>query len=89
VSTIKLGAALVVYPLWAAGLIAASLAVLPPPLSLVAAAVVVASPFAALRWLDAWYVRTRAPSPEEVGQLSRLRAAACAAIDEARSRLPS
>jgi len=89
VSTIKLGTALVVYPLWAAGLIAASLAVLPPPLSLLAAGVAIASPFAALRWLDAWYVRTRAPTPEEVGQLSRLRAAACAAIDEARSRLPS
>jgi glycerol-3-phosphate O-acyltransferase / dihydroxyacetone phosphate acyltransferase len=89
VSTIKLGAALVVYPLWAAGLVAGSLVLLPPPLSLAAAAVAVASPFAALRWLDAWYLRTRDASPDELARLAELRRAACAAIDEARRRLPS
>ena len=89
VSTIKLGTALVVYPLWAAGLVAGSLVLLPPPLSLVAAAVAVASPFAALRWLDAWYLRTREPTRDELDRLRRLRRAACAAIDEARRRLSS
>ncbi len=89
VSTIKLGAALVVYPLWAAGLVAGALVLLPPPLSLAAAAIAVASPFAALRWLDAWYLRTSEPTPAEFAELVRLRRAACAAIDEARRRLPS
>ena len=89
VSTIKLGAALVVYPVWAAGLIVGSFLLLPPPLSLLAAAVVLASPFAALRWLDAWYLRTKDATPEAFAHLAELRAAACAAIDEARARLPS
>lgn len=89
VSTIKLGAALVIYPVWAAGLVAGSLVLLPPPLSLLAAFVAVASPFAALRWLDAWYQRTTDATPDELAHLARLRRAACAAIDEARSRLPS
>jgi glycerol-3-phosphate O-acyltransferase/dihydroxyacetone phosphate acyltransferase len=89
VSTIKLGAALVVYPVWAAGLVAGSLVLLPPPLSFAAAAIAVAAPFAALRWLDAWYLRTRDATPEELARLAELRKAACAAIDEARSRLPS
>ena len=88
-STIKLGAALVVYPVWAAGLVAGSLILLPPPLSLLAAAVALSSPFAALRWLDAWYQRTRDATPDELARLARLRRTACAAIDEARGRLPS
>jgi hypothetical protein len=49
----------------------------------------VTSPFAALRWLDAWYQRTPEPTPDDLARLVRLRAAACAAIDEARRRLPS
>jgi 1-acyl-sn-glycerol-3-phosphate acyltransferase len=89
VSTVKLGAALVVYPLWAAGLVGLSMVLLPPPLSLGAAAVVIASPFAALRWLDAYWERERAATPEELARLSRLRGAARAAIDEARTRLSS
>lgn len=89
VSTIKLGAALVVYPVWAAGLVAAALVLLPPPFSLLAAAIAVASPFAALRWLDVWYQRTRDATPDELARLAQLRRVACAAIDEARSRLPS
>jgi 1-acyl-sn-glycerol-3-phosphate acyltransferase len=89
VSTIKLGAALVVYPVWAAGLVAGSLALLPPPLSLIAAAVAVTSPFAALRWLDAWYLRAPEPTAAELARLTELRREACAAIDEARRRLPS
>jgi hypothetical protein len=89
VSTIKLGAALVVYPVWMGVLVGGSLALLPPPLSLIAAAVAIASPFAALRWLDAWYMRGRIATPDDIARLARLRIAARTAIDEARSRLPS
>lgn len=88
-STIKLGAALVVYPVWAAGLVGASLALLPPPLSFLGAAVAVTSPFAALRWLDALYARRPTPTSDELATLSRLRIAARTAIDEARAKLPS
>lgn len=88
-STVKLGVALVIYPLWAAGLVGLSLTLLPPPISLVAAAVAVASPFAALRWLDAYWQRTvhREASPDELANLARLRIAARTAIDEARAKL--
>jgi glycerol-3-phosphate O-acyltransferase / dihydroxyacetone phosphate acyltransferase len=91
VSTVKLGAALVVYPLWAAGLVSLSFVLLPPPLSLGAAAVAIASPFAALRWLDAYWNRTpdHAATPAELVALARLRIAARSSIDEARSRLPT
>ena len=88
-STIKLGAALVVYPLWAAGLVGASFTFLPPPLSFVGAAVALTSPFAALRWLDQLYTRRPTPSSDELTVLSRLRIAARTAIDEARAKLPS
>ena len=88
-STIKLGAALVVYPLWAAGLVAGAFAFLPPPLSLAAAAIAVTSPFAALRWLDSIYQRRVEPTPDERSRLVRLRITARTAIDEARSKLPS
>ncbi len=88
-STIKLGASLVVYPLWAAGLVAGSFAFLPPPFSLAAAAIAVTSPFAALRWLDSIYTRRAEASPEERARLMRLRIIARTAIDEARSKLPS
>ncbi|HEY1816920.1 MAG TPA: 1-acyl-sn-glycerol-3-phosphate acyltransferase [Kofleriaceae bacterium] len=91
VSTVKLGAALVVYPLWAAGLVSLSFVLLPPPLSLGAAAVVIASPFAALSWLDAYWNRTpeHEATPEDLARLARLRIAARTAIDEARARLPA
>jgi 1-acyl-sn-glycerol-3-phosphate acyltransferase len=52
ISTYKLGAGLLVYPLWAAGLIALGVARLPAPLAAVSVGVVLASPFAALAWLD-------------------------------------
>jgi hypothetical protein len=88
-STIKLGAALVVYPLWAAGLVAGSMVLLPPPLSFAAAAVALTSPFAALRWLDALYLKKPAPSSDVLARLLRLRIAARTAIDEAREKLPA
>ena len=89
VSSVKLGTALLVYPLWAAGLVTLSFVVIPPPLSLLAAGVVIASPFAALRWLDAYWGRMPAheATPDELAQLGRLRIAARAAIDEARNKL--
>jgi 1-acyl-sn-glycerol-3-phosphate acyltransferase len=87
VSTVKLGVALVVYPLWMVGLVGASM-LLPPPLSFGAAAVAIASPFAALRWLDAWWSRDRhVPTSDELAMLARLRIAARTAIDEARAKL--
>jgi glycerol-3-phosphate O-acyltransferase/dihydroxyacetone phosphate acyltransferase len=89
VSTIKLGAALVVYPVWAAGLVTASFVMLPPPLSLVAAFVALASPFAALEWLDDYWQRRPRVSSDELASLARLRIAARTAIDDARAKLPS
>ena len=88
-STMKLGVALVVYPVWAAGLLILSFTLIPPPLSLLAAFVVIASPFAALRWLDAYWERTvhHDATPDELANLARLRIAARTAIDDARTRL--
>lgn len=51
-STYKLGVGLAVFPLWAAALVAAALLALPSPWSWVGALVSMASPFAALPWLD-------------------------------------
>lgn len=89
VSTIKLGAALLVYPLWMGGLVVGSMVLLPPPFSFIGAAIAITSPFAALRWLDKWYQHQAEPTPDELAQLARMRIAARTAIDEARSRLPS
>jgi len=89
VSTVKLGVALVVYPLWMAGLVTASFMLVPPPLSFVAASIAIASPFAALRWLDAYWERTphHEATPDEIAALARLRIAARTAIEDARGRL--
>ena len=89
VSTIKLATALIVYPVWMGGLVVGALVLLPPPLSFAAAAVAIASPFAALRWLDAWYTRGKRATPDDLSHLARLRIAARTAIDEARRKLPS
>ena len=67
----------------------ASFVMLPPPLSLVAAFVALASPFAALAWLDDYWQRRPHVSSDELAGLARLRIAARTAIDEARSKLPS
>jgi 1-acyl-sn-glycerol-3-phosphate acyltransferase len=89
VSTYKLGVALVVYPVWAIGLVTASFVVFPPPLSFAAAFVALASPFAALEWLDAWWGRAPRVDTDELAGFARLRIAARTAIDEARAKLPS
>ncbi|MGE0403145.1 MAG: 1-acyl-sn-glycerol-3-phosphate acyltransferase [Kofleriaceae bacterium] len=88
-STYKLGSALVVYPLWAAGLVGASFALLPPPLSFAGATVAVTSPFAALHWLDEIYQRRPELSADDRAKLLRLRMSARTALDEARSKLPA
>jgi len=86
---VKLGTALLVYPLWAAGLVTACFVIVPPPLSLLAAGVVLVSPFAALRWLDAYWSRTPShdATSDDLAALARLRIAARTAIDDARGRL--
>ena len=72
-----------------AGLVGASFVFLPPPVSFIAAAVAIASPFAALRWLDAYWERTphHDATPEELAQLARLRITARTAISDAANRL--
>jgi 1-acyl-sn-glycerol-3-phosphate acyltransferase len=52
-STIKLGAGLVLYPVWAAALVTACLLICRAPWSLAAAALALVSPFAAVAWRDA------------------------------------
>lgn len=90
VSTVKLGVALLVYPIWMGGLVVGSLILLPPPVSFAAAAVAIASPFAALSWLDAWWERdSHVPTADELAGLARLRIAARTAIDDARTKLPT
>lgn len=55
-STYKLGVGLVVYPVWAALLVAGVIVFLrlPPVATIAAIAIVLACPFAALPWLDRW-----------------------------------
>jgi len=91
-STIKLGAGLVLYPLWAALLIAISLWLAPRPHDFVLAALALLSPFAAVTWLDAspelrrslramWQGRAR------LEETRALRKEAMIRIGEAQSRL--
>jgi 1-acyl-sn-glycerol-3-phosphate acyltransferase len=87
VSTIKLGAGLLAYPIWAAGLITAAHVLLPPPVSTAATVVILVSPFVALRWLDWRNDRDRPVSPEQLAAVAELRAAAIGAIREARASL--
>lgn len=77
ISTYKLGAGLLVYPIWSAGLSALGIALLPAQLAAVSVGVVLASPFAALAWLD------RTPALQRSLRL-RARAARFAELREAR-----
>ena len=86
VSTIKLGVGLAVFPLWAAALTIAAWRLLPTTLvAAIATAVVLMSPFAALRWLDWRDRRDRDLSADEIRELTDARAAAVAAIARARA----
>ena len=87
ISTYKLGAGLVVFPLWALALTVAAWIWLATPLATAATAVAWLSPLAALRWLD-W--RDRRDRPLTAAQLAALvaaRARAMAAIERARALL--
>jgi glycerol-3-phosphate O-acyltransferase / dihydroxyacetone phosphate acyltransferase len=87
-STYKIGAGLLIYPVWAAALVGAGALLLPPPLSAGFAFVVIASPFAALAWHDA-APRVRravrfARRADRIADLRALRAEAMARVEEAR-----
>jgi hypothetical protein len=93
-STYKLGVGLLVHPLWAALLIAFAFVELRPPLAVLATSLVLATPFAALPWLDRWdrlSARLRLVAPgedrrERLVALARERAALLGAMDRARER---
>ncbi len=86
VSTYKLGLGLLAFPAWAALLVAASEALLPRPLSHAAAAAALASPVAALPWLDR-LDRSRRATRRRLGasgsppSLEALREARAACVD--------
>jgi glycerol-3-phosphate O-acyltransferase/dihydroxyacetone phosphate acyltransferase len=88
VSTYKLAAGVVAFPLWAAALVAAAFLVLAWPMALLAAAVVVTSPFAALAWLD-FFERPRARRGEAASRndLAKRRAEAMTLLDRVRAGL--
>jgi hypothetical protein len=78
-STYKLGVGLLVYPLWALAAIVLAFRFLTIELALVAAVVIVVSPFAALGWLDRWdriadRMRQLAPSEQRRERLQDLAA---------------
>ncbi len=52
ISTVKLGTGLAVFPLWSVGLVVGTFALVPAEVAAVVAVLVLASPFAALAWLD-------------------------------------
>lgn len=90
-STIKLGAGLVLYPLWGAVLIATALLFAPPPRSFALAAFALLSPFAAVQWRDAtpeirrW--RRALFRGVRIGEARSARAAAMERIVAAQARL--
>ena len=91
ISTYKLGAGLLVYPIWAAALIALGAALLPAKLAVVSGAVALLSPVAALAWLDrtpelrrSLRLRARAARLKE---LREARGAAMALVEETRAGL--
>lgn len=87
VSTYKLAAGLVIYPVWMGGLVTASLALLPSGWKLPGALLSIVSPFAALAWMDAWDARRRPVSAADLTRAAELRAAAMYAIADARAGL--
>jgi 1-acyl-sn-glycerol-3-phosphate acyltransferase len=91
VSTYKLGAGLLVHPLWAAALAALAWLELPQPSAIAAMAAVVLAPFAALAWTDR-APRLRAKvralvSHDEVERLRAERGNVMALLQEARERI--
>lgn len=89
VSTLKLGVALVMYPLYAGLLVGLALWLLPWPWSMVAAIVAVVSPFATVWWLDRWQQRPGRLATRSSGvrtAVTELRVAAIATIAAAQAR---
>jgi 1-acyl-sn-glycerol-3-phosphate acyltransferase len=90
ISTYKLATGLVVFPVWAGALVATSFATLPLPIALAASGVVVASPFAALTWLDHLEHRRvglRRASRDDVEHLRSMRAEISSLLLAARAEL--
>jgi hypothetical protein len=86
-STYKLGIGLLVHPLWAAIAITVAFLTLDPSLAMLATAVVLTSPFAALPWLDRWdrlsaRVGLLAPREDRQARLVTLAAARAALMNE-------
>lgn len=82
-STIKLGAGLVFYPLWALLLVGLSLAFLPSPARFVLACVSLLSPFAAVMWRDAApHVRRSLRKSFRRAALDDVRAARASAMEQ-------
>ena len=86
VSTLKLGVALVMYPLYAGLLVGLALWLIPSPWGVAAAIAVLVSPFVTVWWLDRWQQRpgrlaTR--SSETRTNLVELRATAMQAVEVA------
>ena len=90
-STIKLGAGLVLYPLWCAALVAASLLAAPRPWSFALAALALISPFSAVSWRDATPELRRSLRAlfrgEKLDEARAARAAAMEPIKAAQARL--
>ncbi|MGD0526653.1 MAG: 1-acyl-sn-glycerol-3-phosphate acyltransferase [Polyangiaceae bacterium] len=90
VSTYKLATGLVAMPLWAALLVGAAFASFPWPWGIAASIAAVASPFAALTWLD-WLERPRAKrgasAREGIAELRARRSALMAMLERTRSAL--
>lgn len=90
-STIKLGAGLVLYPLWCLLLLVVSILCTPWPWSLGAAAIVLVSPFAAVAWRDATPAIRRSLRAlfrgDRLGEARAARAEAMERVRAARGRL--
>ena len=92
-STYKLGVGLLVHPLWAVIVITAAFLKLATPLAIVATSLVVASPFAALPWLDRWdrisarldFLGPREDRRERLVALAKQRAGLMEALEAARA----
>ena len=91
ISTIKLGAGLVLYPLWATVLIALSLSLAPYPWNVAAVALTLLSPTGAIAWLDATPGLTRSLRSlfrrRHLEDARKARAAAMTLIKETQSKL--
>ncbi|HPH64248.1 MAG TPA: 1-acyl-sn-glycerol-3-phosphate acyltransferase [Kofleriaceae bacterium] len=88
VSTLKLGVALVLYPVWATLLVVATMLLLPWPASIGVSILALVAPFVTVWWLDRWQSRpgrfaTR--SSETRTSLAEARRAAMAAIGRAQA----